>query len=137
MMVMRMVAIRADPAHVMVMSRLRHAGIPLVTDDLGAVFAKLAIHRRLRFPDLANPVAERIEHTRMVAQIERLDKFDLRKATGDCLNLLVDALDEDAGKQEIRKHDDAAQAEPSRAISSQTARQGGPERPRRAAKPVG
>jgi len=83
MMVMRMVAIRADPAHVMVMSRLRRAGIALIADDLGAVLAELAIHRRLPFADLADAVAKRVDHLGMVAQIERLDKVDLGKETSD------------------------------------------------------
>jgi len=69
--------IRADPPHLMVMSRLRRARIALITDDLGAVLAELAIHRGLPFADLADAVAKRVEHLGVVAQIQRLDKFDL------------------------------------------------------------
>src|SRR6516162_4646376 len=109
---MGMIAIRADPPHVMVMSRLRRAGIALITDNLDAVLAELAIHRGLPFADLADAVAKRIEHLGMVAQIQRLDKFDLGKETSDCVGLRVDAFDQDAGKQEIGKQDDAAEVEP-------------------------
>src|SRR6516162_9738628 len=118
MMVMRMVAIGADPPHVVVMSRLRRAGVALIADDPGAVFAELTIHRRLPVADLADAVAKRVKHLGMVTQIERLDKLDLRTETGEGLGLLVDALDQDAGKQEVRKHDNAPEPE------ARTARQG-------------
>jgi len=68
-MVMRMIAIGADPPHVVVMSRLWGARIALIADDLGSIFAKLAIHRRLSVADLADSLAERVEHLGMVAQI--------------------------------------------------------------------
>src|SRR6516225_8854961 len=110
MMVMRMTVFAPDPAHVMVMRRLRRAGIALVADDLGAVFAELAIHRRLHFAGLADAIAKRADHIGMVAQIERLDKFGFGKETSDRLGLLVNAFDQDAGKQEIWKHDNTAKA---------------------------
>src|SRR5215472_1812969 len=112
MMAMRMTVFDPDPAYVVVMRRLRRAGIALVADDLGTVFEELAIHSRLRFADLVDAIGERADHLGMVTQIERLDKFDFRKETGDGLGLLVDPFDQDTSKQEIRKHDDAAEAEP-------------------------
>src|SRR5258708_30475188 len=45
--VVMVMAAGADTAHVMMMSGLRQASVVLVTDDLSAVFAKLAVHRRL------------------------------------------------------------------------------------------
>ena len=44
---MRMVAIRADPADMVVMSGLRRTSITLVADNLRAALAELVIHRRL------------------------------------------------------------------------------------------
>ena len=98
-MVMRMIVCGPDPAHMMVVSRLRQAGIALVTDDLGAVFAELAIHRRLGFPNLSDAVAERTDHIGMVPKIKRLDKFDLGQMTGNYIGLRIDAFDQDPGKQ--------------------------------------
>ena len=48
----------------------------------------------------------------MVAQIGRLDELDFGKAHRDLIGLRIDALDQHAGEQEIRKDDDAAEAEP-------------------------
>src|SRR6266436_6740519 len=48
----------------------------------------------------------------MVAQIERLDKFDLGKETGGNVGLRVDLFDQDTGEQEVGKDDDPAGAEP-------------------------
>ena len=79
MMVLRLVAIRADPSDVMVMSGLRRAGIALTTDD--PVLAELTIHCRLPLAELVDAVVKRGEHLGMVAQIQRLDKFDLGKET--------------------------------------------------------
>jgi len=50
----------ADTADVMMMPRLWRTGIVFIADDLGAVFAELAVHRRLAFAELTNPVAKRV-----------------------------------------------------------------------------
>src|SRR3984893_8413053 len=60
---------------------------------------------------LADAVMEGTEHLRMVAQIERLYKFDLGKKTGGSVGLRVDLFDENAGEQEVGKDDDPAEAE--------------------------
>src|SRR5260221_13291547 len=98
-----MVVLGVDAADVVMMPRLRGTGIVLVADDLGAVFAELAVHCRLAFAQLANPVAKRVEHALMVAQIERLDELDLGEETSDLVGLRVDALDQHAGEQEIEE----------------------------------
>src|SRR6266404_875226 len=69
---------------------------------------------RVAVADLADAIMERAEHLWMVAQIERLDKFDPGKETGGSVGLRVDLFDEDAGEQEIGKNDDPAEAEPGR-----------------------
>ena len=57
-------------------------------------------------------VDERLEHQRMVVEVGRLDELDLGMARRDRVGRVVDALHQDAGEQEIREDDDAAEAEP-------------------------
>ena len=61
MMVMRPAA---DAADVMVVRRLRRAGVGLVADDLRAVLAELAIHAGLAVDQLGDAVDEAVEHQR-------------------------------------------------------------------------
>ena len=103
---------RADPADMVMMARLRRAGVAFVADDPGAVLAQLAVHRRLAVAQFRDPLAERVEHRGMVAQIGRLDELDIGKPPRRRVARSVDALDQDAGEQEIRKDDDAAKPEP-------------------------
>ena len=116
MMMVRMIVVvavaEADPADMVMVARLRRAGVAFVADDLGAVFAQLAVHRRLAFADFRDPLAERVEHRGMVAQIGRLDELDLGKPPRRRGARSVDALYQDAGEQKIRKDDDAAKPEP-------------------------
>jgi hypothetical protein len=58
----RMVLVRADAAHVVVVAGLHGAGLLLVSDDLRAVLAELAVHRRAASLDLRHPVGEGVEH---------------------------------------------------------------------------
>lgn len=104
-MAMRMIASAAvvDPADMMVVAGLRRAGIVLVADDLGAVLAELAVHRRLVFAQFLDPLAKGVEHRRMVAQIRRVDEFDFGNEARCRVTLGIDAFDQDAGEQEIRK----------------------------------
>jgi hypothetical protein len=101
----------ADTAHMMMMAGLRHARVVFIADDLSAVLAKLAIHRRLAFVELGDTILERAEHLLVVAQVSRLDELDFRKESGDSVDLRVDAFDQHPGKQEIGKHDNAAETE--------------------------
>src|SRR6516225_11263722 len=109
-----MVVLDADPADVMVVPRLRRADIVLIADDLCAVFAELAIHRRPGVLEFGDALAERPQHTIVIAQIERLGELDFREQSGDGIGLRVDAFDQDSSEQEVRKHDYAAEAEPGR-----------------------
>lgn len=43
-MIMPMVAVGADPAHMMMMAHLRRSRRVFVTDDLFAILAELAVH---------------------------------------------------------------------------------------------
>jgi hypothetical protein len=48
----------------------------------------------------------------VVVEIGRLDELDVGQARGDPVRRVVDALDQDAGEEEIGEHDDAAETEP-------------------------
>src|SRR6266446_4414445 len=50
---------------------------------------------RVPVAELAEAIMKRAKHLRMVAQIERLDKFDLGKETGGNVGLRVDLFDQD------------------------------------------
>src|SRR5271170_3678717 len=102
----------ADAADMMVVACLRRAGGVLKANDLRAVLAQLAVHRRLAGVQFLDPFAKRVEHRRMVTQIRSIDELDPGKEASDRIALRVNAFDQDAGEQEIRKHDDAAKAEP-------------------------
>src|SRR5215469_17071191 len=102
---MMVLIVGTGAAHVMVMTLLRRASIVLIPDDPRTEFTELAVHRRLAITHLLDAIAECIQHPGMVAQVERLDKFDLREKMGGRVGLCVDAFDQDAGKQEVRKHD--------------------------------
>src|ERR1700730_5292595 len=72
----------------------------------------LAQRGRVAVADLADAIMECAQHLWMVAQIERLDKFDLRKKTGGSVGLRIDLFDQDAGEQEVGKDYDPAETEP-------------------------
>src|SRR5580698_3815877 len=103
-------------ADMMVMRLLRRAGIGFVADDLRAVLAELTVHRRAAVRDFADALDKGVEQQRMVAQIGRFGEFDLGMAQGRLVGRGIDALDQDAGEQEVRKDDDTAEAEPRGAV---------------------
>src|ERR1051325_7388439 len=115
-MIMVLIMTNAGAADMMMMPLLRRAGLDLVAEDPGAVFAELAIHGRVAAVELGDAVEKRIDHRLVVAQVERLDEFDLRKPRRDGVGLLVDALHQHTGEQKIREHDDPAEAEPGCAL---------------------
>ena len=61
-MVDGLVVTGADAAHMMMMPGLRRARLIFVADDLRAVLAELAIHRRLAVVELGDAVDESVEH---------------------------------------------------------------------------
>ena len=74
MVMMAMVGVGADAADMMVVRGLGRAGRRLVADDLRAIFAQAAIHRRLAILELARALDETIEHQRVVAEIGRVQE---------------------------------------------------------------
>src|SRR5205814_1461635 len=110
-MVVIMVMLVRAAADMMVMPLLRSARILLVADDLGAVFAQLAVHRRIAPGELLDPLGKSLDHLRMISEIPRFDELDLGKPRRRLVGLRVDALHQYAGEQEIREHDDAPEPE--------------------------
>ena len=78
-MVMAMIGVGPDTPDVVMMPLLFGPNLRLVSQDLRSILAELAIHRWRTFEDFTCPVGKRIEHQRVIAQIRRLNKIDLRK----------------------------------------------------------
>jgi len=97
----------ANTFDMVVMAFLRRALLRLEAKHLLTILAQLAIHQRFANKNFVDPIRERIEHEFMVVQITGFDKFDPRVAFGDHVRVVIDALHQDAGEQEVRKHDDA------------------------------
>ena len=74
-----MIVVMPDPgaAHVMVMPLLRRADGIVVSDDARAVFAELAVHRRLAGVAFVDAVEEGIDDPGVIAQIAGLGERDL------------------------------------------------------------
>src|SRR5215469_3258391 len=102
--VMTVSMVSVSAADMVVMCLLRGAGVVLVTDDLGAVLAELAVHCRVAADDLADALDERVEQQRVVAQIGGLEESDVGMTLRRLVGCGVDALDQDTGEQEIREH---------------------------------
>src|SRR5689334_7377838 len=107
-----------DPgtAHVMVMSLLRRAYRVIVPNNARAILAELAIHCRRAGFALVDAIEKGLDDLRVVAQVAGLGEGDLRETGGGGIGLAVDALDQNTGEQEIRKHDDAAEPEQRRTV---------------------
>ena len=116
MIVAMLAPVCADALDVMVMASLRRADCRLVPDDPIAVPAEQAVHVDVAGGDALDPLDERFEDERVVAEITGLDELDPGMPRGDLVRLGIDAADQDAGEQEIGEHHDAAEAEPSGAL---------------------
>ncbi len=115
---MRMRVPGTDPgaAHMVMMPLLRRADGIVVPDDARAVFAELAVHRRIAGIAFVNAVEEGVDDPRVIAEIAGLDEGDLGETGGSLVGLAVDAFDQNPGEQEIRKDDDAAETEKRRTV---------------------
>ncbi len=116
MIVMVRRGIGADALDVVVVPFLRRAHGRLEADDLGAILAEQAVHVDVAGLDALDPVDERVEHQRMVAQIVRLQELDLGVSGRDLVGLLVDPPHQHAGEQEVGEHHDPLEAEPHRPL---------------------
>ena len=105
-MTMRMQA-RADALDVMMMAHLRQTDFRFEAQHLRAVFAQAAVHISVAAQDLADALGECVDDERVVVEIRRLDELDSGIKTPRPVDGLIDALDQNAGEQEIGKDDDA------------------------------
>src|SRR5690348_10558480 len=112
MVMMVMISVRADAAHMMMVAGLGGAHLVGVAEDPRAVLAELAVHCRIAGADLLDALGEGVEDARMVAQIGRLDELDLGMARCHRVGFAVDPLDEDAGEEEVGEDDDSREAQP-------------------------
>ena len=103
-----MVVMPIGAANVVVMRRLRRAGVAFIADNLRAVLAELAVHRRIAMRDFLDPLDKGVQQQRMIAQIAGLDELDLGMARGGLVGRGVDAFHQNPGEEEIGEHDDAA-----------------------------
>src|SRR3712207_5983699 len=78
MVVVMVLAVRADSLDVVMMTLLRRADGGLEADHALAVLAHQAIHVDVAAEDAPDPVDERLDHERVVAQVARLRKGDSR-----------------------------------------------------------
>src|SRR5688572_5791191 len=98
----------------MVMALLRQADLSLESQHLRPVFAELAVHAVVAVENAAYPLDEGVEHQRMIAEIGRLDDFDLGMTLRDGASRRVDPFHEHPCEEEVGEHDDAAEPEPDR-----------------------
>src|SRR5258708_12901272 len=85
-------AIAADAADMVMMTGLRRADLGGVADDLRAIFAELAIHRRIADTDLLDALGKAVEHERPIPHIRRLYEPHCPKPCAATSDLLLDTL---------------------------------------------
>ena len=107
----RRLAVGADPFHVMVVAFLHRAHFGLEAQHLGAVLAELAVHGDVAGDDLFEALDECVDHRRMIVEIGCLDEFDFGMARRHRIGGIIDAVDENAGEEEIGEHHDALETE--------------------------
>ena len=80
-------------------------------EHLGAVFAEGAVHLRLTAHHLLHALQEGVEHQRVIAQVARVHKLQLRVVSRHQLGVLADTTHQHPRKEEVGEHHDAAEAE--------------------------
>ena len=83
----------------------------LKPNDLGSVFAHIAIHGVVVGQDLSYPLGECLDHLWVVVEVTGLDEIDLRERFGDQIREAVYAVDQDAGEEEIGENDNPLEAQ--------------------------
>ncbi|MCB1833396.1 MAG: hypothetical protein KDH19_08145, partial [Geminicoccaceae bacterium] len=86
---------------VMVMALLRRADLGLEAQHLRPVFAHAAIHQVGAVTDLVHPLDEGVDDLRVIVEIAGLDELQFGMIGGDAVGETVDAVDQDAGEEEI------------------------------------
>lgn len=101
----------ADTLDMMVVAFLRQSDFSFETENLIAIFAHLAIHQRLAHACFFNAILKRVQHKVMIIEVTGFDKIDLGMIGRHQIRVAVNTLYQHAGKQKIRKDDDAPVAE--------------------------
>ena len=109
-MVVVVIGVRPNAFDVVVMAFLWKPDLIFEPQYLFPVLAHLAVHIAGTFLDFDHPVDERLEDERLCIQIWRLYEFDLGMPCSDGVGVVVNAPDQNAGKQKIWEHDDPAEA---------------------------
>src|SRR3546814_10989667 len=94
----------ADAFDVVVVALLGEADLGLEAQHLLAILAELAVRQVLAVEDLLHALGKGVQHGGVVVQIARLHELDHRVAGGDDIGVVVDALHQDAGEEEIGEH---------------------------------
>ena len=106
MVMMVMSETGSDTLYMMMMTLLRKAHFTFKSQHLLPVFAELAIHQVPSFEDFIYTFRKGIQNQRMVIEVGCLDEFNLRMPLGDKIGVIINSLNEDSGKQKIRKNHD-------------------------------
>ena len=96
---------------VVVVRFLRQADFGLEAQNLLPVLTVQAVHDVLPGHALFDPVLEGIEHQIVVVQITGLDELQAGEGRCDFVGLVVDAVDQHAGEQEVGEDHDPLEAE--------------------------
>ena len=110
-MVVVVIGVRPNAFDVVVMAFLWKPDLIFEPQYLFPVLAHLAVHIAGTFLDFDHPVDERLEDERLCIQIWRLYEFDLGMPCSDGVGVVVNAPDQNAGKQKIWEHDDPTEAQ--------------------------
>ena len=94
----------ANPHHMMMMPDLRCCNVAFISNDLFAIFAKLAVHIVVAGVNFSQAFGKAFQHQRMIAQIFRLDEFNILEFGRDFVCMGVNPVDQNASKQEIREY---------------------------------
>ncbi|CAI8419636.1 MAG: Uncharacterised protein [Rhodospirillaceae bacterium] len=96
---------------VVVMRFLRQADFGLEAQNLLPVLTVQAVHDVLPSHALFDPVLEGIEHQIVVVEITGLDELQAGESRRNFIGLVVDAVDQHAGEQEVGEDHDPLEAE--------------------------
>ena len=95
----------------MVMAILWKTYFRLEAQNLRTVFTHVAIHGVVACEDAGNTVRHGGQHQGVVIEVIGLDELGILVAIGDQIRKAVDAVDQDARKQEVRKYDNPLETE--------------------------
>ena len=103
--IMGMVAVGADTANMVVMADLGLADVVFISDDLLAVFAKLAVHDVVAREHFLDPVGEGLQQHGVIVQVPGFQNFHARVGARCFICPVIYALYQNAGEQEVGEND--------------------------------